>query len=85
MIPTLAARMADYAIGLRFEDISAATVHEVKRRVIDSLGCALGAWRAEPCEIARRVSGSVRADVGATPALATSAAKDEDRLGKRSP
>ncbi len=66
MIPTLAARMADYAIGLRFEALSAATVHEVKRRIIDSLGCALGGWRAEPCAIARRVAGSVRSDTGAT-------------------
>ena len=28
---------------------------EVKRRVIDSLGCALGAWNETPCEIARKV------------------------------
>ncbi len=66
MVPTLAARMANYAIGLCFEDLSAATVHEVKRRIIDSLGCASGAWRDEPCEIARRVASSVRSDRGAT-------------------
>jgi 2-methylcitrate dehydratase len=50
---TLAEQMAEFAVGLRFEDLPEAVVHEVKRRVIDSLGCALGAWQAEPCEIAR--------------------------------
>jgi len=39
----LAEEMAEFAVGLRFEDLPAPVVHEVKRRVIDSLGCALGA------------------------------------------
>src|SRR6266487_2720318 len=55
MITTLAHRLADYACALRFEDLSPAVVHEVKRRVIDSFGCALGAWDEEPCVIARKV------------------------------
>jgi 2-methylcitrate dehydratase len=41
-------------------------VHEVKRRVLDSLGCALGAWNAQPCKIARRIAQSVRVANGAT-------------------
>ena len=53
---TLAQRLAEYAVGLEFSDLPPAVVHEVKRRVIDSLGCALGAWDAEPCAIARRVA-----------------------------
>ena len=53
---TLAEQLADYAVGLRFEDLPAPVVHEVKRRVIDSIGCALGAWDTEPCVIARRVA-----------------------------
>ncbi|MGZ5023206.1 MAG: MmgE/PrpD family protein, partial [Chthoniobacterales bacterium] len=43
------------ASSLNFEDLSKDVVHEVKRRVIDSLGCAIGAWNEEPCEIARKV------------------------------
>src|SRR5438876_8629341 len=54
---TLAEHLAEYAVGLRFEDLPAPVVHEVKRRVIDSFGCALGAWNAEPCVIARKVAG----------------------------
>src|SRR2546428_6586857 len=58
MNKTLAERFAEFSVGLRFEDLPAAVVHEVKRRVIDSLGCALGAWNAEPCVIVRKVAGT---------------------------
>ena len=55
MRTTLAHQLADYACALNFEDLSPEVVREVKRRVIDSLGCALGAWDEEPCAIARKV------------------------------
>src|SRR5437762_382620 len=64
MTSTLAQRFADYATALRFEDLSAAAVHEAKRRVIDSLGCALGAYDAEPCVVAREVAGGFSAARG---------------------
>ncbi|MBI3878085.1 MAG: MmgE/PrpD family protein, partial [Verrucomicrobia bacterium] len=63
---TLAERIADYAVGLKFEHLPADVVHEVKRRVVDSLGCALGAWEAEPCIIVRRIASSFSAMRGAT-------------------
>lgn len=63
---TLAERLAEFAVGLKFEDLPASVVHEAKRRVIDSLGCALGAWRDEPCEAARRVASTFTAERGAT-------------------
>ena len=63
---TLADRLARYAAGLRYEDLPAPVIHEVKRRVLDSLGCALGAWDAEPCTIARRVACTLSAQRGAT-------------------
>jgi 2-methylcitrate dehydratase len=66
MSTSLAQRMAGYAANLRFEHLPPAAVHEVKRRLIDSLGCALGAWDAEPCAIARGVALSLSADNGAT-------------------
>ncbi len=65
MIQTLARRMADYALRLRFEDLSPAVVHEVKRRIIDSFGCALGGWDAEPCAVARRVAATIQSERGA--------------------
>jgi 2-methylcitrate dehydratase len=66
MKTTLAHRLADYACALRFEDLSPAVVHEVKRRVIDSSGCALGAWDEEPCVIAREVASEFSAKNGST-------------------
>src|SRR6202045_2281231 len=66
MTKTLAHQLANYACSVRFEDLSKETVHEVKRRVIDSLGCALGASNEEPCAIARSVASEFSANRGST-------------------
>src|SRR5437762_9378134 len=66
MTKSLAHQFAEYACALRFEDLSRETVHEVRRRVIDSIGCALGAWNEEPCRIAREVASGFSAKHGAT-------------------
>jgi 2-methylcitrate dehydratase len=66
MTKSLAHQLAEYANSLRFEDLSKETVHEVKRRVIDSIGCALGAWNEEPCVIARNVASEFSAKAGST-------------------
>jgi 2-methylcitrate dehydratase len=66
MTKSLAHQLAAYACSLRFEDLSKETVHEVKRRVIDSIGCALGAWNEEPCVIARKVASEFSAKNGST-------------------
>src|ERR1700736_3939691 len=66
MTKTLAHQLANYACELKFEDLSKEVVHEVKRRVIDSLGCALGAWNEEPCVIARNVASEFSANRGST-------------------
>ena len=66
MKTTLAHQLADYACALRFEDLSKEVVHEVKRRVLDSVGCALGAWKEEPCVIARKVASDFSAKQGST-------------------
>src|ERR1700719_3197497 len=63
---TLAHQLAEYATSLNFGDVSKDVVHEVKRRVIDSLGCALGAWNEEPCVIARKVASDFSAKAGST-------------------
>src|SRR5437660_3291020 len=66
MKTTLAHQLADYTCAQRFEDLSKEVVHEVKRRVIDSLGCALGAWKEEPFLIARKVAADFSAKHGST-------------------
>lgn len=49
----LADRLADYAKRLDFAALPSEVIHEVKRRVIDSLGCAMAAYRSRPARIAR--------------------------------
>ena len=62
----LAQRLADYTTQVRFEDLPADVVQEVKRRFLDSIGCAMGAYHAEPCRIARQIASQISAEPGAT-------------------
>src|SRR5687768_11521861 len=62
----IAERLADYASKFSYADLPESVRHEVKRRLLDSLGCAFGAWTAAPCRIARRVAGVVKRTGGAT-------------------
>ena len=62
----IAERLARYARSISYARLPGPVIHEVKRRVLDSLGCALGAWNAPPCRIARRVAQPVKAPQGAT-------------------
>lgn len=62
----LADRLARYCRFLRYGDLPDAVVHEVKRRVLDSLACALGAWNAPPCRVARLIAQAVKMPQGAT-------------------
>ena len=58
-------RLVGFAQQATFEGLSADTVHECKRRVIDTLGCAVGAY-AEPLSVmARSVAARVRGDPAA--------------------
>jgi 2-methylcitrate dehydratase len=66
MTKTLAHQLADYACGLKFEHLLKEVVHEVKRRLVDSFGCAIGAWNEEPCKIAREVASEFSARNGST-------------------
>src|SRR5258706_12992315 len=50
------ALIADYAHALRFSDLPSSVVHQCKRCVVDSFGCALGALDAEPSRIAREMA-----------------------------
>lgn len=49
-------QLSEYASGLRYEALPREAVHECKRRLIDTLGCATGAFDARPVEIARDIA-----------------------------
>jgi len=55
MPDTITATMARWASDLAFDDIGAQAVHEAKRYLLDSLGCAFGGFRQEDARIAMEV------------------------------
>lgn len=60
-------RLVDFALGSEFSHLPAETVHECKRRIIDTFACAIGAYD-EPLSrmaraVARRQSGNPGASV----------------------
>ncbi len=70
---SLAHRLADYAQGLCWENIPEPVRREAKRRVIDSLGCAMGAIScgSEPAAIAIRVAQLASVATGGSTVLTT--------------
>lgn len=63
---TLARKLAERTHALSFADLSPQVVHEVKRRILDSLGCALGAWDSRPAHVTRAAARAVSLPAGAS-------------------
>src|SRR5215475_1888824 len=57
--------LSDYACRLTYEDLSPEAVHQVKRTLIDTLGCGIGAFDSEPASIARRMASRVEGNPAA--------------------
>ena len=51
---THAEELADFAVGASFDRLSAVARDQIKIRVLDSLGCAIGALEGEPVRIIRQ-------------------------------
>lgn len=62
----LAERLAHYCASFSYESLPKEAIHEVKRRVIDSMGCAMGAYLADPPKIAREIARTTTSEIGAT-------------------
>ncbi len=76
----LAEKLAEYSSSVRYKRLDGATLRETKARVVDALGCALGAFDEEPVRVARRAAGGIGrggkstllgTDSGSSPELAT--------------
>src|SRR6266852_4598703 len=52
--------LSDYACRLTYDDLSPETVHQVKRTLVDTLGCGAGAFESGPASIARRMAARVQ-------------------------
>jgi len=55
----LAERLAQYALSTKYQKLDERTVREMKVRIVDALGCAIGAFAEEPVKIARRSVGAL--------------------------
>jgi 2-methylcitrate dehydratase len=63
---TIAENIGAYASTLKYEDLPAEVVHQTKRFIADTLGCAFGGYSSEPCNIARDMAGLVSSSQPAT-------------------
>src|SRR5512133_681876 len=63
---TITAPISQFAANLKFEDLSQDAVHQAKRFLLDSLGCALGGFQQHDVKIALEVLDEI-----AGPGLAT--------------
>jgi 2-methylcitrate dehydratase len=61
----LANHFADYTHSLRFEDLPKPVVHEVKRRLIDSIATSAGAMDSDAYAIAKKCAARVQGNPGA--------------------
>jgi len=55
---TVGRRIAEWVAAISYDSLPQQTVHEAKRRVLDSIGCCLGAYRSLPAGISRSVAES---------------------------
>ncbi len=58
-------RLTLFVSSLRFRDIEPPVLHAVKRRFIDTIGCALGAFHVETSRIARNIASRVESSAKA--------------------
>lgn len=59
-------KISTYAASLTVSDLTPEALRAVKRSLIDSLGCALGAFAAEPVKVARRLAARVSSNMPAS-------------------
>ena len=63
---TLAETLGAYAAALRYEDLPPEVIHQAKRMIVDSIGCALGGFDSEPSRIAREHAATITSTQPAT-------------------
>jgi 2-methylcitrate dehydratase len=63
---TLAEKLAHYFHSTNYNVVPENVIHETKKRIIDSLGCGIGAFNEEPVKISRKVAEAARDRQGST-------------------
>jgi 2-methylcitrate dehydratase len=62
----LAEQLADYVHSTNYDAVPENVIHETKKRIIDSLGCGIGAFNEGPVRISRKVAEAARDLQGST-------------------
>jgi 2-methylcitrate dehydratase len=62
----VAQQLADYVYSVKYEDVPENVIHETKKRIVDSLGCGIGAFNAGPVRISRKVVEKAKDEKGST-------------------
>jgi len=65
-MPNIAEQLSSYAAGLHYDDLPPEVVHQAKRFIIDTLGCAIGGYDSEPARIAIDMASTVTSKQPAT-------------------
>jgi 2-methylcitrate dehydratase len=62
----LTERLAQYVHSVSYNEVPENVIHEAKKRIIDSLGCGIGAFNEGPVKISRKVAEAARGLKGST-------------------
>jgi len=62
----LAEKLSDYVHSINYDAVPENVIHETKKRIIDSLGCGIGAFNEGPVKISRKVAEAARILEGST-------------------
>ncbi len=54
-MPTISHKISEFAVNLKYEDLPAEVVFQVKRFLLDSIGCAFGGWDTEDIQIQHKL------------------------------
>ena len=63
---TIAERLSSFATSLRYQDLPPEVVHQTKRLIIDTFGCAFGGYAGRPSKLARDLASTLTSTQPAT-------------------
>ena len=62
----LVERLSEYVHSTNYDAVPENVIHETKKRIIDSIGCGIGAFNEGPVKISRKVAEAARDPQGST-------------------
>ena len=63
---TIAEELSQYSSSVKYSDIPENIIHESKKRIIDALGCGIGAFKVDPVKFSRRIAEKAKVKDGST-------------------